>query len=54
MHQACLYTTARLFINCPNDSKWEISSEVRKVFIHPCSMLHSAGSRLDLRSVQIY
>ena len=24
MHQACLYTTARLFINCPNKTKWEI------------------------------
>ncbi len=32
-----LYYRARLFINCPND-KWEISSEVRKVFIDPCSI----------------
>jgi len=23
--QACLYTTARLFINCPNDNRWEFS-----------------------------
>ncbi len=28
MRLACLYTTARLFINCPNETKWEISSEV--------------------------
>ncbi|WP_219367303.1 hypothetical protein, partial [Enterobacter chuandaensis] len=54
MNQACLYTTARLFRNCPSETKWEISGEVRKVFIHPCSLLHSAGSRLDLRFVQIY
>jgi len=38
MHQACLYTTARLFINCPDKTKWEISGEVRKVFIDPCSL----------------
>ena len=31
-----------------------MSGEVRKVFIHPCSLLHSAGSRLHLRFVQIY
>ncbi|CAD5359449.1 protein of unknown function [Enterobacter cancerogenus] len=54
MNQACLYTTARLFRNCPSETKWEISGEVRKVFIDPCSLLHSAGSRLDLWFVQIY
>ncbi len=33
MRLACLYTTACLLRNCPNETKWEISSEVlRKVF----------------------
>lgn len=43
---ACLYTTARLFINCPNETKWEISSEVRKVFLilAVCCILLGAGS----------
>lgn len=44
---ACLYTTARLFINCPNKTKWENTGEVRKVSIDPCSLLRTAGSRLD-------
>ena len=47
MHLACLYTTARLFINCPNKTKWENTGEVRKVSIDPCSLLRTAGSRLD-------
>ena len=47
MHPACLYTTARLFINCPNKTKWENTGEVRKVSIDPCSLLRTAGSRLD-------
>ncbi len=54
MRLACLYTTARLFINCPNETKWEISSEVRKVFFDPCSLLHSAGSRLDLWPIPLH
>ena len=46
MRLACLYTTARLFINCPNETKWEISSEVRKVFLilAVCCILLGAGS----------
>lgn len=46
MRLACLYTTARLFINCPNETKWEISSEVRKVFLilAVCCFLLGAGS----------
>ncbi len=35
MRLACLYTTARLFI-LSNETKWEISSEVRKIFFDPC------------------
>ncbi len=54
MRLACLYTTARLFINCPNETKWEISSEVRKVFFDPCSLLHFAGSRLDLWPIPLH
>ncbi|STI72026.1 Penicillin-binding protein 1A [Escherichia coli] len=46
MRLACLYTTARLFINCPNETKWEISSEVRKYFLilAVCCILLGAGS----------
>ncbi len=54
MRLACLYTTARLFINCPNETKWEISSEVRKVFFDPCSLLHFARSRLDLWPIPLH
>ena len=43
---ACLYTTARLFINCPNKTKWEFSGEVRKVsfILAVCCVLLGAGS----------
>ncbi len=54
MRLACLYTTARLFINCPNETKWEISSEVRKVFFDPRSLLHSAGRGLDLWPIPLH
>ncbi len=54
MHLACLYTTARLFINCPNKTKWENTGEVRKVSIDPCSLLRTAGSRLDFWPLQIH
>ncbi len=40
------FTTARLFINCPNKTKWENTGEVRKVSIDR-SLLRTAGSRLD-------
>lgn len=50
MHLACLYTTARLFINCPNKTKWENTGEVRKVSIDPavCCVLLGAGSIFGL------
>src|SRR5699024_5935484 len=54
MRLACLYTTARLFINCPNETKWEISSEVRKVFFDPCCLLYAAGRRLELLYIPLH
>ncbi len=50
MVRACLYTTSRLFINCPIDIEWEISGEVRKVFLilAVCCILLGAASIFGL------
>jgi penicillin-binding protein 1A len=46
MHQACLYTTARLFINCPNETKWESPVKFVKylLILAVCCILLGAGS----------
>lgn len=50
----CFYIIVCLFINCLNEIKWEIFSEVCKVFFDFCSLLYFVGSRFDLWFILLY
>ncbi|MFM3577517.1 hypothetical protein AB8Q74_24775, partial [Klebsiella pneumoniae subsp. ozaenae] len=48
------YYLSAIFISFPCKKKRRATGEVRKVSIDPCSLLRTAGSRLDFWPLQIH